>query len=251
LKRFQFDYYLCALALISLPAAAQSPKIIDFNPHGWVSYSGDHDIKGKWGIHFDAQWRRSDFFTEWQQYQLRPGLNYRRNRNQLFTLGYVFTKAYPYGDFPVIQAFPEHRTYQQALLRQDRGAVILQHRIRLEQRWIQYPTNPGKSYTYQNRFRYLLKADFPITRTRSGSAKWYLPVYNEFLIGFAPNYGARPWDQNRLFGGIGYNTGPAGNVEIGFLNQFLGQRNGRIFEFNNTLFVTFTSNYSLAHLFGR
>jgi hypothetical protein len=251
LKTFRFGCLTAALAFSGLPTAAQSPKILDFNPHGWVSYSGDHDVRDKWGIHFDAQWRRSDLFTEWQQYQLRPGLNYRRNRNQLFTVGYVFTKAYPYGDFPVTDAFPEHRTYQQALLRQDRGAVIFQHRIRLEQRWIRYPTTPDKSYTYQNRLRYLLKADFPITRTQNGAAKWYVPVYNEFLIGIPPNYGARPWDQNRIFAGVGYSTGRAGNVEVGYLNQIIGQRNGRIFEFNNTVFMTFTSNYSLANLFAR
>jgi hypothetical protein len=241
----------CLAALYAASVTAQTPKILDFNRHGWYSYSGDHDVKGPWGIHFDAQWRRANVITRWQQYQLRPGLNYRRNPKQLFTLGYAFTRTYPYGEFPVSAAFPEHRIYEQALLRHPSRTVILQQRIRLEQRWIRYPSNTDGKYTYQNRFRYLLKADFPITRYQNESPKWYLPIYNEFLIGLPPNYGARWWDQNRLFAGIGYSTGKAGNVEVGFLNQFLGQRNGRVFESNNTLFVTFTSNYSLANLFAR
>jgi hypothetical protein len=247
LKTFRFCYII---AIFVLPAAAQTPKIIDFNRHGWFSYAGDHDVKGRWGVHFDGQWRRSDVVTKWQQFQLRPGLNYRRNARQLFTLGYVYTRTYPYGEFPVLAAFPEHRIYEQALLRHPMRSVTLQQRIRMEQRWIRYPTDAG-AYTYQNRFRYLLKADFPLTRTAAGATQWYLPIYNEFVIGIAPNYGARPWDQNRLFIGAGYSTGRAGNMEVGFLNQFLGQRNGRVFESNNTLFVTFTSNYSVAHLFTR
>jgi hypothetical protein len=248
LKLFQL---CCFVALHAPLVTAQTPKILDFNRHGWYSYSGDHDVRGPWGIHFDAQWRRANVITRWQQYQLRPGLNYRRNRNQLFTVGYVFTRTYPYGEFPASAAFPEHRMYQQALLRHPLRSVILQQRIRVEQRWVRYASNADGKYTYQNRFRYLLKADFPITRNQNDSPKWYLPIYNEFVIGLSPNYGARLWDQNRVFVGIGYSTGRAGNVEVGFLNQFLGQRNGRIFESNNTLFVTFTSNYSLANLFAR
>lgn len=80
--------------------AAQS-KVLDPNKHAWVSYSGEHAVKGKWGIHFDGQWRRAELGTQWQQYQLRPGLNYQLNPNVLLTLGYAYTRAYPYGEFPV------------------------------------------------------------------------------------------------------------------------------------------------------
>jgi hypothetical protein len=218
-------------------------KIIDFNRHGWYSYSGDHAVRGRWGLHFDGQWRRSDVLTKWQQYQLRPGVNFRASSNVLLTLGYAYTRSYPYGDFPVSAAFPEHRIYQQALIRHPKRHVTLQQRYRLEQRFVRYPDTDDRSRTYQNRFRYMLKAEFPLTRRKGEAMEWYLPIYNEILIGLPPNYGARPFDQNRFFAGIGYSTGPAGNIEIGYLNQFLGQRNGRIFEFNNTLFVTFTSNY--------
>lgn len=218
----------CYVFLIFLASAWAEPKIVDFNRHGWYSYSGEHKVKGRWGIHFDAQWRRSNLITEWQQYQLRPGLNYSVNPNLLLTLGYAFTRTYPYGEFPIRAAMPEHRIYQQVLYR--RGAF--RHRIRMEQRWIDYPTgNPG--YTYQNRFRYLVRTQKPL------SENWYLPVYDEILIGIPPNYGFRPFDQNRIFAGVGRSTKYL-NVEVGYLNQFLGQRNGRIFEFNNTLFVSFT-----------
>lgn len=225
------------------------PKVVDFNQHAWLSYSGDHSSAGKWGFHFDGQWRRADLGTEWQQYQLRPGINFQASRNVLLTLGYAFTRAYPYGDFPVTAAFPEHRIYQQALVRQQLGNLRVAHRVRMEQRFIRYPQNQDRSWTYQNRFRYMLKADIPLTQ-ENGAVGWYLPVFNEILIGIAPNYGSRPFDQNRLFIGVGRALGPAGNLEVGYMNQFLAQRNGRVFEFNNTLFATFTSRIPFRKLFG-
>ena len=45
--------------------------------------------------------------------------------------------------------------------------------------------------------------------------------------------------------------GAAGNLEIGYLNQFLGQRNGRIYEFNNTLHLSWNSRAPVSRLFRR
>ena len=238
------------LVLLQSATAQTAQRLIDFNQHAWLSYSGDHAVAGRWGLHFDAQWRRADVGTEWQQYQLRPGLNYSFSPSVLFTLGYAFTRAYPYGDYPVRSAFPEHRVYQQLVVRQSLGSLRIQHRSRLEQRFVRYPDPQPRSGTYQNRFRYLLRAEIPLGSTDTGWPSWYLPTYNEVLIGIPPNYGARPFDQNRLFVGIGKSLGAA-NVEVGYMNQFIGQRNGRVFEFNNTLFVTITSGIPLSTLLKR
>lgn len=228
--------------------AQSASKLLDINRHGWFSYSGDHQVAGRWGLHIDAQWRRAEVVTRWQQYQIRPGVNYQATPNLLLTLGYAYTRAYPYGEFPVASAFPEHRIYQQALLNQKLPSIRLQHRVRMEQRFIKYPNSQPGHWTYQNRFRYLLRGELPLVKTPEGTATWYLPAYNEILIGIPPNYGARPFDQNRLFVGLGRAFGRT-KVEAGYLNQFLGQRNGRVFEMNNTLFVTVTSTVSLSELF--
>jgi len=232
------------LALITTSLFAQS-KVLDLNQHGWFSYSGDHRVGGRWGIHFDAQWRRADLVTRWQQYQFRPGLNFQVNRNVLLTLGYAYTRTYPYGDYPVAAAFPEHRIYQQALIRHPRTSVNFSQRFRLEQRFIEFPNTSG--VTYVNRFRYMFRAEVPLARNGENERTWYLPVWDEILLGIPPNIGARTFDHNRLFIGVGRSLG-AGNMEVGYMNQFLGQRNGRVFEFNNTLFVTYTSNFDLSQL---
>ncbi|HYO83462.1 MAG TPA: DUF2490 domain-containing protein [Bryobacteraceae bacterium] len=235
------------LCLVQLGYGQPNTRIFDVNKHVWSSYSGDHPVSGRWGIHFDGQWRRSDLGTEWQQYQLRPGLNYSLSRAVLLTLGYAFTKTYPYGDFPVRTSIPEHRIYQQAVITHSWRSLRLQHRPRLEQRFIRYPDQQPRSRTYQNRFRYLFRVEVPLFSGSNGTSLWYMPVSNEILVGIAPNYGARPFDQNRVFLGVG-RTLPGARVEAGFMNQFIGQRNGRIFESNNTLLVAVTSNVPITSL---
>ncbi|MDX2149603.1 MAG: DUF2490 domain-containing protein [Bryobacteraceae bacterium] len=201
----------------------------------WTSFNMDKPVWGRWGVHFDTQWRRDNVGFHWQQYQLRPGINYRISDNVLLTIGYVFTRTYPYGDYPVARAIPEHRPYEQLLVRHRVRGMRVSHRFRLEQRFIRYPTEADAGITYQNRFRYLARAEFPVGK----SGEWYVPVFNETLIGFRPNYGARPWDQNRLFVGIGRLTERFA-VDIGYMKQLLGQRNGRIYEVNHTIMVSTT-----------
>lgn len=222
------------------------PKIFDFNRNLWIGYSGDHAIAGRWGVHFDAQTRRSDFGEKLQRYSVRPGVNYRLSERVALTLGYSYIKSYPYGDFPVSGPFAEHRIYEQASIRHIARGVRLQHRFRLEQRFVKDPSTDSEAY--RNRVRYSLRSEFPLTKHENGGGSWYLPVYNEILLGIAPNYGARPFDQNRFFVGIGRSTRRMG-FEVGYLNQFVGQRNGRIFEVNNTLVISATSTVPLAKLF--
>jgi hypothetical protein len=112
----------------------------------------------------------------------------------------------------------------------------MQHRSRLEQRWLRYPNQT--SYTYQNRFRQMERVEIPL---KNG---WYLPLFDEILFGIPPNFGARTFDQNRAFAGIGRLMGSV-KIEGGYMNQFIGQRNGRIFEFNNTFVLSISSGMRL------
>ena len=110
-------FLVATLMGVAASLHAQTPSFLDLNQHGWYIYNGDHAVKGRWGVHFDLQYRRANVATRWQQFQARPGLNFQATRNVLLTFGYVYTRAYPYGDFPVANAFPEHRIYQQAIIR--------------------------------------------------------------------------------------------------------------------------------------
>ena len=237
------------LCLLNESATGQSAtgRVWDFNNNGWYMYFGDHPVRGKWGAHLEGQWRRHDVITRWQQLLLRPGVNYQLSESTMLTLGYAYVKTHPYGDYPANYPFPEHRIYQQVLVKQKAGAVRLQHRFRLEQRFLgQMISSDGgvaqlDSWRYQNRFRQFLKAEVPMGR-KGEKNTWYTAFYNEIFVNFAPKHGAGVFDQNRAYAAVGFNLGKAGKIEVGYMNQILAHRNSAIVESNHTLQIGFFSS---------
>jgi len=230
----------------ALPLYAQVPAhVSDFNRQVWFSYSGDHAFSRQWGFHFDAQVRRHPFITKWQQYQVRPGVNFQLNDSIALTAGYMFSKSYPYGDYPDERATPEHRIYEQ--LEMEHKAVNLEwgHRFRLEQRFAgDVVVDSGRErvadWRYRNRFRYRLNVDIPLAG-EADQITWYLPLSNEFFLNFGAN-SARVFNQNRTYAGIGYKLAETAELEVGFLHQILAQSNGRVREYNSTIIVSFSSD---------
>ena len=187
---------------------------------------------------------------KWQQLLLRPGINYDFNPNVQLSGGYGFIESHPYGEFPAPTNTPEHRIWQQLLLRQKAGKVNLAHRFRLEQRYVGI-TDASRpegdrvtGYSYRNRFRYFVKGTRPIGRGGSDS-NYFLAAYNEVLFNFGRNTARNVFDQNRAYVAVGRRLRGFGAIEIGYLQQTVQQGNGRVFEFNHTLQVGLFSNRRL------
>lgn len=223
---------------------APAQRITDTNANGWFMYFGDHPVKGRWGVHLEGQYRRYNVITRWQQLLLRPAVNYQLHKSVMLTGGYAFVKTHGYGDFPVQAPFPEHRLWEQALVRHKVGKVDLQHRFRVEQRWIGVTTaaqHKPASWRYQQRFRYLIKGTVPLAK----DSPWFLAGYNEILLHFGSNHGASTFDHNRAYGALGYRVNKFTRVEVGYMNQHLYQRNGRVLENNHTLQLSVFSSLPL------
>ncbi|MFN3324509.1 MAG: DUF2490 domain-containing protein [Bryobacteraceae bacterium] len=225
----------CALTPSLIYGQLPSTRTTTTNYNGWYMYYGNHEVADRWSVYFEAQARRNDVVTKWQQYLFRPALNYQVNNKLIVSGGYAFIDTFRYGQFPVAARFPENRIYQQAAIAHDTKRVALQQRIRFEERWIgvMAPDPSGgssvASWRYQNRFRYLLRANIAL------AGRWYLGVYDEIFLNVPPNIGASAYDQNRLYGAIGYNFTAPVRLELGYMNQALLQRNGLVLENNNTL----------------
>jgi hypothetical protein len=227
------------LAATTAPLLAQ--RVRDTNFNSWWIYSGDHPLRGRWGVILEYQERRSDFAALEQQHYSRVGVTYRLSPNAQISTGYQYIHTGQYGDFPFARAFGEHRIFQQLILRQSFKRLDFEHRYRNDMRWLQAFTGQGDNYfwRYQNRARYQIKVAHPV------KGDWYLFGGNEVIIPYGPNFGAVPFDQNRAFAGVGYKVTPRNRLEFGYLNQFLFQRNGRVEESNHTIRVQWTSTVPL------
>lgn len=230
--------YFCLnvfIILLTRPGFSQSPqRISTVNTHGWYNYFGDHPVSERWGIHLEGQWRRHDVITKWQQLLLRPAVNLSLNKNVTLTAGYAFVDTYPYGEFPGRYRFPEHRIFEQVILKHELGRVGVQHRYRLEQRFLGEKAQPSDNridfWRYENRFRYMFRANIPLREDN----KLYLGVYDEIMVNFGSNVAANVFDQNRAYAALGYPLSKNTKLEIGYLLQTLQQRNGQVIEYNNT-----------------
>jgi len=226
----------------SHPAVSAQERIVTDNEHAWFSYFGDHPISKRWELHLEGQWRRHDVGLKWQQLLIRPGVNFALNQNVILTTGYGFVDTFEYGDYPVPYRFPEHRLFEQLLLKQNLGKLDIQHRYRLEQRFLGVRSDPAvdqiDSSRYENRFRYMMRFNIPLTADK----KFYIGTFDEFFINFGRNVAANIFDQNRAYIALGFPIAQGTRVEVGYLFQILQQRNGRIFEFNHTFQVNLFSN---------
>jgi hypothetical protein len=238
-------------SLASGLAAQDTGRVTARHRNAWYNYFGNHPLGERWGLHLEGQWRREGAGQTWMQLLLRQGVDFHLNPNVTLTGGYGYIRTYPYGDFPTLATFPEHRIWQQALVRHRLGAGVgMQHRYRLEQRNIgEMRAAPGEAarrvgWRYENRFRYLVRTDFALTR-RDDRPDWYIATYNEMLINFGRNVAANVFDQNRAYAALGKALNRATRLEAGYMNQILQQRNGRVFEVNHTMMVSVQSTLRL------
>lgn len=224
-------------ALAAATCFAQSES----NANGWYMYFGDHSFgaKSPWSAHLEGQWRRVDLGLKWQQLLLRPALNYQLNKKVMLTGGYGFIMSHRYGDYPARENFNEHRTYEQAQITQRFLKLDWQNRLRFEQRHIL-----GYAARYENRFRYMLRTNVPL---KWHDGKYYVGLYNEVFYNYGKNVQANVFDQNRAYVALGRQLKHQTRLEVGFMEQTIQQRNGRVFEHNHTLQVAIYSRMPFGH----
>ncbi|MCC3157610.1 DUF2490 domain-containing protein [Hymenobacter sp. 15J16-1T3B] len=227
------------------PVLAQLPeaRVADDNRHLWLVYNGSFRLAEHWGLYTEAQLRRANFGRAPQQNLVRAAVDYHACKNLMLSGGYAYQKSFPYGDFPAASNSPENRLYEQLVLRDEAGRLRLQHRYRLEQRWIRWPDDA--TFTYQNRTRYQLRAQLPLFGPELTPRMPYLVASDEVFINFGRHVRSNIFDQNRFYAGFGYAASKFVNLEAGYLNQLVQQRNGRVFEHNHTLQLSVLLNVDL------
>ncbi len=249
-----------AIAIAHQALAQTAPAFIpryNYNNYNvWGSFTGTAKLNKKFDAHIDLQIRQSNYVASPMQYMIRPGVIYNVNDQFALGLGYLYSITYKYGELPQTKyTFPEHRIWEQVVLKNKINRVEIQQRLRMEHRWIGEVSADMQvdRYRYQNRFRYLLRANIPLNGEKIDKGVFYLCAYDELMISFGKNVGGNVYDQNRLFGGIGYHLGKAGRIEVGYMymnlmqrriwyptGNALGAKGYNVFENNHTLLVSYS-----------
>jgi hypothetical protein len=195
----------------------------------WFIYFGNQKINKKWNWHNELQYRSFNFIDDPNQLLLRTGIGYNltENNNNLL-MGYAFVNSQKYlPNLDQKTSSNENRIYQQFITRSIIGRVFLQHRYRIEERFL--PND------FQLRFRYFLGMNIPLNKKTLDKNVFYLSTYNEIFI----NAESPLFDRNRLYGAIGYVINKDFKIETGFMAQTLEKSNRNQFQiviFNNLPF---------------
>jgi len=240
--------FVVSLASASLAFAQPDDRQSVVNGRAWYMYFGDHPLgAGPWGLHFDGQLRMEGAFERRNQLLLRPGVNFDANDSVQLSGGYAYVDTKARAGSPPGFDRPEHRLWEQLILRQRLGTVRLTHRYRLEQRFVGNvrPNDAGEGepdgHTYVNRFRYFVKGTIPF----SASSRYYAAFYNELMAGFGDNVRNNVFDQNRSYGALGMRLGPTSALEVGYLLQIVQEPSGSVIQYNHAFQVGWFSTRSI------
>lgn len=229
-------------------SSSTGQKTIANSFHAWSVYTGSHKLSDKGMLYTEYQWRRADGYKNPQQSLVRLGLDYKVNGNLSVMAGYGWIKTYPYGIQPVLHDFNENRLFEQANIISAIGKVDIQHRYRIEQRWIdQYVKNSAGEIVqvdpiFRNRVRYRLMVLVPLTRKEKTNHIPFVQINDEVFVGIGKGIAKNPLDQNRFIAAIGWRFNASTNVQVGYLNQFIIKTNATDMERNHTLWLGLTHN---------
>lgn len=222
----------------------------------WLNTFHTINLNKHWAVLAEYQWRRTESMKSWQQSLLRGGIQYKFNNGVSVLAGYGWIESFPYGDYPpsINQPFPEHRIFEQVIWNDNIGRLQLNHRGRLEQRFLgvlEPSVGDGRSiarWNYLNRVRYQLRATFPINHRSMEDKTWYAAAFDEIFIGFGKNVNANVFDQNRIGLLAGYKLNKMISLEAGYLNQTVqqpAQVSGKsVYQYNNGFILNLICNWN-------
>ncbi|WP_419870506.1 DUF2490 domain-containing protein [Chryseobacterium sp. CT-SW4] len=208
MKIFKVLFFILVAGIGSVQVQGQKSDL-----GAWYMYFGNNKISDRWNWHNEIQYRNFDGIGDLEQLLVRTGIGYdltENNNNVLLGHGFILSKPYVNGE--KTQNI-EHRIFQQFITRQNFGRLSLQHRYRLEERFLEDD--------FRMRFRYLLGLTIPLTQKEMLPKTLYASVYNEIFL----HFNSPVFDRNRVYGALGYVINKNMRIEAGYMNQLQENRN--------------------------
>jgi hypothetical protein len=219
------------------------PREVGSSANAWLDVASDVWLSPTLAVQLGGKVQRAELGAAPQQAELRLGLQRALGPRLRVAAGGLLAHNSPYGPFPAVGPSNERRLWQHLLVDHRLGRVTLQHRARLEERWLERPqprTAGGVAdpdVAFGLRARYRLQATTPLG-LGAGPRAPYAAVYDELLKSVGPHASTSLVDQNRAYAGVGVRWSPAVRAEVGYLEQRILRKNGRQLEHGHTVSVT-------------
>ena len=201
-----------SILLLSSNISAQKEESLG----NWLMYFGTHKLNEKFSLHYETQLRNYKITSNFNQLLPRVGINYKIDDNAMVTAGYALIPTQSeFNDGWNESMSVENRIWQQFILRNKVVNISIRHRYRLEQRWIK----KDNLTDFKNRARYMISMKIPLSKKEDFPL--FLSLYDEIFL----NISDTPFDQNRLFGALGFQVNKSMNIQAGYLRHRAGDLN--------------------------
>lgn len=197
----------------------------------WFAFTTNTKIHKRVSILAEGQFRYARTF-EPMQFQARTGIDFHINKKLSVLGGYVYSWNPLYGKQPAAFSNNEHRIFEQIVYKHSVGRLNFHHRGRVEQRFVQVHANENgevinEGYDlYLNRARYRFMVNIPLNHAKMEPKTIYASVYDEIFMEWGKNIVYHKPDQNRVFGGLGYQVNKQFSFQAGFFYQMLIKLSG-------------------------
>lgn len=207
---------LILLAAVCLTGTATMAQTLNENS-GWLFLMNTAKFNEKWGSHLDLQVRTHDEWDGVRNLLIRPGLTYYFNKNNDLTVGYLLNDTYSKAVGLADNRLTEHRIWQQYIHRHKLSSVMLSHRFRAEQRFIEHN---GQDQLFSQRARYFIRMMLPLQKGEFTTGP-FVALQNEVFLHLQNKnqLSGHTFDQNRAYAAVGYRISKGLDLEAGYLNQ--------------------------------
>lgn len=172
-----------------------------------------------WLFYIESQARQIEDYSKIDYYEIKGGIGYNINKNHQPFIG-----VGKYGTYKSDKLYQnEIRLWLQYIYSHNINRLKLDHRVRLEKRFFDFPQTDTQ--IEDSRARYRLTLTLPINNKKTVPGTFFVNAFDEiFFAPKEPNF-----KRHRVFGGFGYVFNDYLNVNMGYLWQrefaFTGNRN--------------------------
>ncbi len=209
----------CLLLMVGGPAWAIEPE---HKLGNWIGATSTLRYSDKWSLFLQGEVRTWEPIHNLNEVLWRVAGHYDFSKKYMGAFGYVRVDTWPY-DATGLRKFDENRLFEELKIKVKWGKAKVDHRFRLEQRWI---TTPENGTQYSNRVRYKLSFTWPLNGDEIKPGTWYANALNEIFVDldskdywFNLQEGEHGLNQNRLYGGVGKQITPHSKFQMGALWQ--------------------------------
>ena len=213
---------LCFVILLLSTNVSSSASDPQQKLGNWIGATSSMRFTYHWSLFVQGELRTWEMASNLNELLWRIAIIYDLNKSSLVSIGYVRVDTWPFDD-DLYDKFDENRFYQEYLIKHNWGKTKLNHRFRVEQRWI---TTKEYGTEFSSRLRYKIQFTIPLGKTKVEPGTYFIKALNEIFVDvdrfdywFDYEERAVGLNQNRLMVSFGRQMTMLSSLRLGLMWQ--------------------------------